>query len=364
MNLSLTSEQSALAQSLRHLLADRCPPALVRAVKEQRDPACLDALWAALARVDAFGLAVRPDCGGAGGSPFDAGLLFREGGRALCPSLVYQSVLFGLAVDRLGSLEQRRTYLEPLLAGQLRATSAVADPDDGLSCADRLIAEPAPGGWAVSGQLRCADGAAWSELAVVTARAPGGTGGGESLALVVRLRSAGVRARPARFISGDHMSDLDLDRVRVPAADVLAGIPPGPDLDAELAALRHLTIALACMEMTGGGEAVLERTVTHVLTRHQFGRPIGSFRAAWLCGREPQPTAAVARAKMLGGTAYKQLTWSAHQLHGGMGFIRETDLHLWSERAKLTDLQFGSPDIASGWLEAELGLSADASETA
>ena len=54
--------------------------------------------------------------------------------------------------------------------------------------------------------------------------------------------------------------------------------------------------------------------------------------------------------------AYKQATLIAYQLHGGMGFVRETDLHLWSERAKTTEIQGGTADVAAGWLQRELGF--------
>ena len=385
MRLTLTDEQHDLADMLQRLFADHCPSALVRAVKQQRSPGVLDSLWAALAQVGAFGLGVQPDSGGAGGSVFDAGLLFRQGGRVLCPPIVYQSVLFGLSIERLGTAAQRRAYLDPLLAGQLRATSAIADPDDGIGSRARLTAEPVAGGWILSGELRFVESAGWSELAVVCADvgAHSQPGLDQEQAFVVHLDSPGLTAQTNHLISGDHTSDLTFDRVFVPEADVLAGQRSGQPIGADLCWLRHLAVALQCMEMVGGAEAVLERTVEHVQTRHQFGRPIGSFqavqhivadmrisldtarlpayRATWLCGREPRPTVAVARAKMLCGETYKFLTWSAHQLHGGMGFIRETDLHLWSERAKLTDLQLGSPDVASGWLETELGLAASRS---
>ena len=132
------------------------------------------------------------------------------------------------------------------------------------------------------------------------------------------------------------------------------------------------------MEMAGGATAVLDRTVDYVKVREQFGRPIASFQAAqhhvanmrmavdgarltanqaiWWTGTGQPATRAVAIAKMQASEAYKWVTLTAHQLHGGMGYVRETDLHLWSERAKATEIQGGTADVAAGWLQRELGL--------
>jgi alkylation response protein AidB-like acyl-CoA dehydrogenase len=142
--------------------------------------------------------------------------------------------------------------------------------------------------------------------------------------------------------------------------------------------VSNATLALQCMEMVGGASAVVDRTVEYTKMRHQFGRPIASFQAAqhlaadmwlalqnarmsahaamWWVSRGDTATRAVAIANMHCSAAYKQISWTAHQLHGGMGFVKETDLHLWSERAKITEVRGGSADVAARWLQAELGL--------
>jgi alkylation response protein AidB-like acyl-CoA dehydrogenase len=112
--------------------------------------------------------------------------------------------------------------------------------------------------------------------------------------------------------------------------------------------------------------------------REQFGRPIAAFHAAqhlvadmrialdaarlcaaqatWWVSRGRTATREVAIAKLHCSEAYKWATLNSHQLRGGMGYVRDTDLHLWSERAKLTEVLGGSADTARGWLQRELGL--------
>jgi alkylation response protein AidB-like acyl-CoA dehydrogenase len=86
------------------------------------------------------------------------------------------------------------------------------------------------------------------------------------------------------------------------------------------------------------------------------GARLTANQAAWWVGRGQLAPRAVAIAKMQASEAYKWATLTAHQLHGGMGYVRETDLHLWSERAKATEIQGGTADVAAGWLQRELGL--------
>jgi alkylation response protein AidB-like acyl-CoA dehydrogenase len=100
---------------------------------------------------------------------------------------------------------------------------------------------------------------------------------------------------------------------------------------------------------------------------NQFGRPIAGFQAAqhhvanmrmaidgarlaanqaiWWVGQGQVAERKVAIAKLKCGEAYKNATLTAHQSHGGMGYLRETNLHLWSERAKVTEFMGGAEDV-------------------
>ena len=134
-------------------------------------------------------------------------------------------------------------------------------------------------------------------------------------------------------------------------------------------------MALGSLDLVGVGQAVLDRTVDYTTLRHQFGRPIASFQAAqhlianmhialsaarlaahsaafWI-GRGRTGTRETAIARMHAATAARLITQDAHQLHGGMGYVTETDLHLWSERARVGSTFGGGADVAAAWLETE-----------
>lgn len=360
MILVPTAEQRYFTAALRGLFAEhRASP------------------WKALAGTGAFGLALDPDHGGQGATLYDLGLLFAEAGRVLCPALVYSTLVSGLAVQRLAGPGQAERLLPALARGELAATTAMWNPADAGDVQPALEAERIVGGWSITGTLPFVAGAQDADLVLVTARDSGAfTGPARTLAFLVEPGAPGWHAEPVRPMGGGPTATVTLTGCEAGDDRVLG--PGGVD-DGDLTWIAQTAVALQCMEMAGGAAAVLDRTVEYVKGREQFGRPIASFQAAqhhvanmrmavdgarlaassavWWLGREGKPaTRAVAIAKMKCSEAYKEVTLTAHQLHGGMGYVRDTGLHLWSERAKATEILGGTADIAAGWLQRELGL--------
>jgi alkylation response protein AidB-like acyl-CoA dehydrogenase len=373
-----TPEQRDFMASLRDLFTDSCPPALVREMKTAESDGFPARLWQALTGTGAFGLAIDPEFGGDGAGLYELGLLFGEAGRVLCPTVVYSTLVFGLAAQRLASADQAKRLLPALARGELKASVALWNPADASDTRPAFTAERADGGWTLHGERPFVPNAQLADVVLVTARTRGFTEPGRVLAFFARPGAPGWLTEPLCTMSGDKQARVALTDYFVPDADTVAG-PNGSGLtDAELGWIAHAALALQCMEMVGGATAVLDRTVEYVKVREQFGRPIASFQAAqhhvanmrmaidgarltanqatWWVGTGQLAPRAVAIAKMHASEAYKWATLTAHQLHGGMGYVRETDLHLWSERAKATEVEGGTADVAAGWLQRELGL--------
>ena len=148
--------------------------------------------------------------------------------------------------------------------------------------------------------------------------------------------------------------------------------------------VANTAVALGSLDLVGIGQAVLDRTVEYTKLRHQFGRPIASFQAAqhlianmhialaaarlaahsavfWIA-RGHTATRETAIARMHAATAARLITLDAHQLHGGMGYVTETDLHLWTERARLGSTLGGGADVAAAWLEETMKKGSPVSE--
>jgi alkylation response protein AidB-like acyl-CoA dehydrogenase len=128
-------------------------------------------------------------------------------------------------------------------------------------------------------------------------------------------------------------------------------------------AMDIATVALVA-EMVGGMQRIMELSVEYVKTRKQFGKVIGQFQsvqhqcadmllltessrsaayyAAWaLNENSADARTAVSVAKAYASDAYREVGNRGIQVHGGMGFTWENDIHLYYRRAKASEIAFG-----------------------
>jgi alkylation response protein AidB-like acyl-CoA dehydrogenase len=364
MELHLSDEQRLLRDEARDFLARHCGPADVE--RWRREGIARPAeLWKRLADLGWLGFAIAEADGGLGADLLDLALLHEACGRALVPALFAATTSAALAIAAGGSGAQRARHLPAIARGEATATLAVTEPD-ALYDLDRVATTigRGDGGYVVAGRKWLIECGGDANLLVVLARSAGaGTEGGGFQLVVVPRATAGVRVtRVASF--GDHpAADIELADVRVPREAVLEA-PGGARAILDGALLR--STMLVCAEMVGGLGRVLELTTEYVKGREQFGRPIGSFQAvqhaladmatalegaryatyqaAWRLARGLPAAREVAIAKAWTSPAYKQATLTAHQLHGGMGFVTEYPLHLYSNHAKACEARLGSPD--------------------
>jgi alkylation response protein AidB-like acyl-CoA dehydrogenase len=366
MKTILSPEQVDFQHSLRRLLESEWPVASVRGRKD--DPAMnIDSLWMTLAKNGVFGLHVSPDLGGQGGDLLDVGLFCQEAGRVLCPSVVYSSIGLGVALDRLGQASATKPLAERLMSGELRGTAVVASADDASDVAPRLAVAQRDGTMRLGGTLQFVPDALEADVLLVVARDELG----KLLTVCLDPARQGVIRDPLRTLGNEPQCHVTFDDVEVRDTDLVSSAD-GVSAD-DLLQVSNALLALQCMEMVGGAQAVLDRTVDYAKGRHQFGRAIASFQAAqhhisnmriaidgarltahqamWHAAQGAIAEREVAIAKLMANEAYKWATLTAHQLHGGMGYLRETDLPFWSERAKLTELMGGARETQIHRLE-------------
>jgi alkylation response protein AidB-like acyl-CoA dehydrogenase len=337
MDLMPTSDQEAIAASVRSFLENELPMERVRQLGEA--PATeYDRLWRAAAELGFFGLGLPSDEGGAGYALTEEMVLFEELGRALAPGPWLGSLMAAHALrgaSEPASVELRRQ----ILAGELRVALI-----DGL---DRRSASALRDRRMTGERAFVADAAVADAFLVLDA----------SGALFVAAGGDGVRVEPRP----------SMDPTRPIARVVFAGAPCiAPAVDgARAAVLRREATALACAEAVGGIQRTVELSVEYVKVRQQFDRPIGSFQAvkhrcADMAVRAEAARSAtiyavvsvrdgaadadfqVAVAKILSGEAYLRNAADNVQNHGGMGFTWECDAHLYVKRARSFDVAFGT----------------------
>jgi alkylation response protein AidB-like acyl-CoA dehydrogenase len=242
----------------------------------------------------------------------------------------------------------------------VRGTIALFSARDAAVVTPALRARPDGDGWRLSGVADFVAAADTADLIVVTAQADETT-----LAFVVE--AAGVTVESLTLMGGHPAFTVRFDDVLV-----AGGVPVSAQ---DLRRIANAVVALHCLDLVGVAEAVVARTVDYTKMREQFGRPIASFQAAqhlvadmhialsaarlaaqsavfWI-GRGHTATRQTAVARMHAAEV-KKITLDAHQLHGGMGYVVDTGLHLFSERARILSTFGGGADIAAKWLEDEM----------
>ena len=366
MDVKHTAEQREFAAALRALLSAESPVSLVRGLDAPDADRSTPALWKALADAGVFGLAIAQQYGGSGGSLDDLAVFYTESGRALCPTTVHSTVQAALAIDQLGTPEVKAVWLPKLASGSMRGTTALWSARDAADVSATLRADSFSTHWCLNGTADYVADADVADLIVVSAAA------GECTPVyIVDARATGVSMVPLPMAGGNRAFTVRFDGVVVTADALL-----DDDARPALRRVANTAVALGSLDLVGIGQAVVDRAVDYTKLRHQFGRPIASFQAAqhmvanmhialaaarlaahsavfWIA-RGHTATRETAIARMHAATAARLITLDAHQLHGGMGYVTETDLHLWTERARLGSTLGGGADVAASWLEQTL----------
>jgi alkylation response protein AidB-like acyl-CoA dehydrogenase len=303
-------------------------------------------------------LIVPEEFGGLGLGTVELAVVAEEMGRACLPSPFISTVWAAALIARTGSAGQKAQYLEAISAGTLKATVALLEASaDWNPEAVRLNAELGNGNYRLNGRKEYVTDAAVADVILVVARS-----GDELVTLPVARNAAGVTVTLTPSIDATRkLYSVDFANVVVPEGDALeTGYRVKEALDA---ATGVATIAL-CAEMTGGMQWTLDTTVEYAKTRLQFDRPIGIYQAvqhrcaemvlftesarssvyyaAWaLSENDASAKLAVSMAKAYCSDAARETGNRGIQMHGGIGFTWEHNLHLYYKRAKSSEIMFG-----------------------
>ena len=318
MNFDFTDDQQAIKRTARDLLAQRFKPDAVRELAEAGRYE--DAHFVELAELGWAGISIDEEHGGQGLGTVELAILMEELGYSLAPVPFLSNAAAGLVLQHAGSDEQRSRWLPGIASGEARGTAGLARGGEAALVADADSAE-----------------------VIVLLEGGGGTVYEASACEIEPVETIDATRRYARVRPyGDGEA---LARDPAPARDRIA-------------------TALAA-ELTGICQRTMEMSVSYARDRKQFDRPIGAYQAvshrcadmlretesvrsttlwaAWAAEAEPEtlPLAA-AMAKALASDAGWNVTSSAMQVHGGIGFTWEHDLHFFLKRARVDGALFGS----------------------
>jgi len=316
MNFDFTEDQHEIKRTARELLAKRSGVEQVREAAEGE--AYDESLFTELRELGWTGIAIDEQYGGAGLGVVELMILCEELGYALAASPFLANALGGLMIEHAGSDEQRAKWLPGIASGEATATVAFASGG---------TAEVVPD----------ADGAAVIVLI-----------DGEEATLIAR---GDAQVEPLTTIDPTRR----YARVSASGGEALPGDVAG--------ALARAEVALSA-EMVGIAQRTQEMAIEYAKERKQFDTPIGAFQAVshrcaqmlfdtegarsatyfggWAADAdESQLALAASIAKAAASEAALSVTASSIQVHGGIGFTWEADVHWFFKRAQLDASMLG-----------------------
>jgi alkylation response protein AidB-like acyl-CoA dehydrogenase len=344
MNFEFSDDQRAIKRTAHDFLAARYKPETMRELAES-ERGFTDEQWNELASLGWPGVIVPEDDGGLGLGTVELVVIQEEMGYALAPSPLLSTISAALLLVAAGTDEQRQRWLPGLSSGEIRGTVAVWDEGAGWA-PDQSGAQPS-GGALTAAKIAVPD-AATADLLVVA--------GADGRHYALETPSPGVTITPQKSLDTTRkLFRLELDDA--------AAEPLGDEPDRIARAYATIITALAA-ENVGVAQRSMEMAVEYAGDRKQFERPIGSFQAvshrcaqmllevegarslaywaAWALDNEPETALrAASMAKAYASDAGFRVAASAIQVHGGIGFTWEHDLHFFLKRAKANAHAFG-----------------------
>ncbi len=318
MDFGLSDDQREIQRTARELLAERARPERVR---EHAESGHMDeSLWRELCELGWPGIAISDEHGGQGLGLVELSILCEELGRSLAPVQLLPTVLASTLIQHAGSEQQRSRWLPGLASGELNG--ALGSAHDGV--AEFVVGAP------------------------------------ESQLLVL-VEDGAARVCAAEQAEVEPLDSIDPTR---PTARVSAETGAGETLLGDVGGGVDRALVAIASELVGVCDRALAMTVAYVKERKQFGVPVGSYQAvshrcaqmlldtekarsttafaAWAADADPQRLGeAAAMAKAAASDAGIEVTSSAIQAHGGIGFTWEADVHWLYKRAQVDAAMLG-----------------------
>ena len=317
MNFDFTDDQRTIKSTAKEFLAARYKPEKLRELAEAGEYD--DAIWNEMRELGWAGIFIDEDHEGQGLGMVELMILMEEMGYSLAPSPFFSNAAAGLLIQHAGSDEQRRKWLPGIASGEATGTAGVL----------------------ANGRAPLVPDAEDAAVIVLV--------DGDSATLVER--SAADVERVDTIDSTRKFAAVSADGGEALEGDVQSG------LDRVAAALAG--------ELTGVAQRTMEMAVDYAKERKQFDRPIGAYQAvshrcaqmlmetesaraltyfaAYAADSEPDELSlAASAAKAYASDAGWRVSAAALQVHGGIGFTWEHDLHFFLKRAKTDAHLFGT----------------------
>ncbi|MEE8413522.1 MAG: acyl-CoA dehydrogenase family protein [Dehalococcoidales bacterium] len=366
MNFELDEEQIMLKTAARDFLEKECPKKLVREMMEDEEGYSGE-LWKKIADLGWLGLTFPEEYDGVGSSFLDLVVLLEECGRALLPCPFMPTVvLTGHPILAAGTDEQKKYFLPQIAGGGMILSLALMEASGDFEASDIAVtATPSGDNFIINGMKLFVPNAHIADYLLCVTRTNDASNKEEGITLfLVDARTDGIQIEVLKTLTGEKLCEVVFNNVTVPAKNILGEPDRGWSIMKRV--LVEAQVA-ECAWMVGGARWAMETSIEYAKMRIAFDRPIGSFQAiqhklanmavevegatsimyyaAWtIMENDSDMALAASMAKSWCGETYKHATFDGIQIHGGMGYTWDHDMHLYLKRAKACEVTFGDSD--------------------
>ncbi len=369
MDFTFTDEQQQIVETARKFARNEFPKVARECDREEKFPR---EVWEAAGQLGFMGIFIAPQYGGLGLGYLEQAMVMEEFWR-VDPGVgnILLTVFGSEIIGAFGTEEQRKKYLPPIAQGKAIMSCAITEPDAGSDIFGvRTRAVKTDNGYLINGAKQFITNGSIADLVVLfcvtNPDAPKPT---QRFSFVmVETDRKGFTATKMKGKMGIRASDtavLTFDDVLVPLEN-LVGDKEGEGFS-QVMHLFNINRVVAAAQGVGVAQGALDKAVSYIRERVQFGAPLASLqglqfkiaemaariesarslyhKAAWLMDHGRVDRRLVSIAKLVAGETAVRVTDEALQLHGGYGYMDEYDVERFYRDAKIVEIYEGTKEI-------------------
>jgi alkylation response protein AidB-like acyl-CoA dehydrogenase len=380
MDFSLNDHQKLIRDTVRQFMENEVRPSVRQRDREGRYPS---AEVKKLAELGCCGMLVPEEWGGPGLDTVSYVLMLEEVARvdaAMATSLSVTNSAVQAPLLAFGNNAQKKKYLPRMASGEILGSFCLTEPQAGSDAAGiqaRATGDDG-GGYKLNGTKTWVSNGSVAGIFLIFAKTDPNAGGKGMTAFLVEPGFKGFRVGRHEEKMGQHSSpsvEIILNDCEVPAENRLG--EQGQGLKIALGALDGGRIGIAA-QAVGLAQGALDESIKYAKQRRAFGKTIGEFQAiqwmiadmqteieaaralvhyaAWLKDSGGRMGAAASKAKLYASEMVNRVVAKAVQIHGSVGYSRETDVERMYRDARVITIYEGTSEVQRMIIARDLGL--------
>lgn len=377
MDFSLSPEILQMKDAVRDFIAHEVEP---RAMDIEHHDQVPQDLLEASKNLGLFGLSIPEEYGGLGLSMVDKCAVFEELGQTIngyTTILGAHNGIGSVGIVTFGTQEQKARYLPRMASGEWIGAFALTEPEAGSNAAAlRSTASKKGDRYILNGQKIYITNAPEAHIFTVMASTNPSLGAKGITSFIVEKSFPGFRVGTVEKkmgLHGSHTAQLYFEDLEVPEENVLGEVGQGYVNALKILANGRAGLAARAL---GSCQYLLDRSIRHTLTRHQFGKPLFeqqiiqhyladmatevetlrwmTYRVAWMADKGASVIKEAAMLKLYGSEVYNRVADRAVQIHGGLGYIADFPIERFYRDARITRIYEGTSEIQKNIIAAQL----------